>query len=159
MESTISKHHKNISAIIHASTFSKYFVPFGNFILPLLLWTSNKSESDYVDQNGKEAINFQISILLYSIILGVFSIPFFVWGISDFINFHDLLEHNTHDINIRGHHWKDFFHMGPKILFLGITGLLGLALFILDVYCSIVATIRTNDGIAYRYPMSIRFIK
>ncbi|MCV6630881.1 MAG: DUF4870 domain-containing protein [Flavobacteriaceae bacterium] len=159
MESTISKHHKNISAIIHASTFSKYLIPFGNFIIPLLLWTANKSDSRFIDHNGKEALNFQISILLYSILLGIITIPLFVWGISDFINIHDLLDHNTHDIHFNGRHWKDFFHMGPSIIFFGITGILGVVLFILDIYCSIIATIRTNDGLTYRYPMTIRFIK
>ena len=76
MTDTISKHERNLSAIIHASTFSKFFIPFGNFLLPLVLWTANKKEHEFVDYNGKQALNFQISILLYSIVLGILSVPF-----------------------------------------------------------------------------------
>ncbi|MGB5499707.1 MAG: DUF4870 domain-containing protein, partial [Maribacter sp.] len=74
MTDTLSKHERNLSAIIHASTFSKFFIPFGNFIIPLVLWSANKKEYEFVDYNGKQALNFQISILLYSIILGIVSI-------------------------------------------------------------------------------------
>ena len=37
MTDTLSKHQRNLSALIHASTFSKFFIPFGNFIIPLVL--------------------------------------------------------------------------------------------------------------------------
>ncbi len=156
MESTISKHQKNLGAIIHVSTFSKYFIPFGNFIVPLILWTSNKNESEFVDYNGKQALNFQISILLYSILLGIIAIPFIFFTTWDFIGFHDLLEHNTHRIDFdRG----DFFDFRGGWLYLGIAALLGLGLFVLDIFCTIIAAIRANDGIYYKYPLTINFIK
>ena len=90
MTDTISKHEKNLSAILHASTFSKFFIPFGNFIVPLILWTANKNEYKYVDYNGKQALNFQLSLLLYSILIGIISIPLFlglVPNLFDFGNF------------------------------------------------------------------------
>ena len=83
MTDTLSKHERNLSAIIHASTFSKFFIPFGNFIIPLVFWSANKKEYEFVDYNGKQALNFQISILLYSIILGIVSIPFFLGFIPE----------------------------------------------------------------------------
>ncbi len=156
MDSSINKHQTNLSAIIHASTFSKYFIPFGNFIIPLILWVSNKNDSSFVDHNGKEAINFQISILLYSIIIGFVTIPMFIFGAWDFIGMHNLLDHNSHNIDFDFH---DIFKFGKGLIFFGIAGLFGIALFILDIYCTIVATIRTNEGIHYKYPLSIRFIK
>ena len=76
MTETLSKHERNLSAVIHASTLSKYFIPFGNFLLPLVLWIGNKKEHGFVDYNGKQALNFQISLLLYSIILGIITVPF-----------------------------------------------------------------------------------
>ncbi len=50
MATTLTKHERNLSAIIHASTFSKYFIPFGNFIMPLILWMSNKKQYDFVEK-------------------------------------------------------------------------------------------------------------
>jgi len=48
MTETLTKHERNLAAVIHASTFSKFFIPFGNFILPLVLWTANKNENEFV---------------------------------------------------------------------------------------------------------------
>ena len=42
-------------------------VPFGSIIGPLVLWLIKKNEMPFVDYNGKEALNFQISITIYSI--------------------------------------------------------------------------------------------
>lgn len=156
MESTINKRQKNLGAIIHISTFSKYFIPFGNFILPLILWTSNKSESDFIDHNGKQALNFQISILLYSIILGIIAIPFFIFNVWDFPGFINIVEHNSHNIDID---IDNVFHLGRGLVYAGIGGLIGLGIIIFDVFCTIIATIRTNEGLYYKYPLSIRFIK
>ena len=77
MTETISKHHKTLASIIHASTFSRYFIPFGQFILPLILWTINKKENEFVDYNGKQVLNFQLSMFLYSVVFGIASIPIF----------------------------------------------------------------------------------
>ena len=41
---------------------------FGSIIAPLIIWQIKKDEFPFVDEHGKEAVNFQISILLYSII-------------------------------------------------------------------------------------------
>ena len=35
MTETLTKHERNLAAIIHASTLTKYFIPFGNFPLAL----------------------------------------------------------------------------------------------------------------------------
>lgn len=42
-------------------------VPFGSIIGPLVLWLIKKNEIPFVDYNGKEALNFQISITIYMI--------------------------------------------------------------------------------------------
>src|SRR5690606_8732674 len=71
----IDKNQKNIATFIHLSTFSRFLFPLGNFIGPIVLWVANKDKSDFIDAHGKQAINFQISILLYAIILGMITIP------------------------------------------------------------------------------------
>jgi len=40
----------------------------GGVICPLILWQIKKNEYSFVDEQGKEAVNFQISMLLYWIV-------------------------------------------------------------------------------------------
>jgi len=47
-----------------------YFIPFGNIIVPLILWSMRKDESELVNREGKKALNFQISFTLYMLIAG-----------------------------------------------------------------------------------------
>jgi uncharacterized Tic20 family protein len=43
-------------------------IPFGNIIGPLVVWLIKKDEFAIVDEHGKESLNFQISLSIYSII-------------------------------------------------------------------------------------------
>lgn len=53
----------------HLAALTLYVgVPFGNILGPLLLWLLKKDEYALVDQQGKEALNFQISLMIYSIV-------------------------------------------------------------------------------------------
>ncbi|WP_340074936.1 DUF4870 domain-containing protein [Leptobacterium sp. I13] len=157
MELSISKHQRNIAAFIHASTFARYFFPFGNFILPLVLWVSNKKESDYIDHHGKQALNFQISILLYSIVIGIFSVSSFFLFTNDFITSTNIFDHNVHTIDFD--RLDHLFRFRRNWIPIGVGGLLGLGLTVLNIVCSIIATIRASEGIRYRYPLTINFIK
>jgi len=160
MTETLTKHERNLSALIHASTFSKFFLPFGNFIIPLVLWTANKKEYEFVDYNGKQALNFQISLLLYSIMAGIISIPFFIGFLPNIFDFnffglHSLNNYNNLDINFD----SADFAFGSWLVPLGITGLLQGALFVVNVVYTILATIKTNEGEVFEYPLTIKFIK
>lgn len=42
-----------------------------SFIGPLIIWLIQREAMPYVDDQGKEALNFQISILIYMTISGV----------------------------------------------------------------------------------------
>ncbi len=42
-------------------------IPLGNFLLPLILWTIKRGESHYIDQQGREVMNFQLTITFYAI--------------------------------------------------------------------------------------------
>ncbi|WP_340066757.1 DUF4870 domain-containing protein [Ascidiimonas aurantiaca] len=156
MESSITQNHKTLATITHLSTFSKYFIPFGNFIVPLVLWISKKEESEYMDHHGKQALNFQISILLYSICIGLLSIPFFIFFAHDFIGFANLLDHNTHDVHFD---FSSLFEFRRGLPFLGLAAAFALVIFALDVICSIVAALKAGEGVWYRYPLTINFIK
>jgi uncharacterized Tic20 family protein len=52
----------------HISTFSNALVPLGNFIGPIVIWQLKKNESEFVADQAKEALNFQITILIYALI-------------------------------------------------------------------------------------------
>lgn len=160
MATTVNKHERNLSALIHASTFSKYFIPFGNFILPLILWTANKKEYSFVDHNGKEALNFQISLLLYSILVSIISIPFFIGFFPDLFNWNGWGWNRLNDLNTTNINFDlDGFSLRRLLWPAGISGLLYGALAIVNVVYTILATMRTNEGQEFKYPITIKFIK
>ncbi|MFD0860913.1 DUF4870 domain-containing protein [Sungkyunkwania multivorans] len=156
MDSSINQHQKNLATVVHVSTFSKYFIPFGNFIIPLILWTTNRDKSEYVDYHGKQAINFQVSILLYSVALGFIAIPLFLIFAWDFVGFVDIMDHNRHHVDFDFHHFNGY---GGSFIFLGIFAMISLALLALDIFCTISAAIKANNGEYYKYPFTINFLK
>jgi uncharacterized Tic20 family protein len=46
-------------------------LPFGNIIGPLVIWLIKKQDSPGVDAHGKESLNFQISMTLYTFLAGL----------------------------------------------------------------------------------------
>lgn len=144
----LDKHQKNIATFIHLSTFSRFVVPFGNFLGPIILWITNKDKSEFIDAHGKQAINFQISILLYAIILGTLTIPFFVFKLFSGIDF----------IDFNGFHFD--FHSASPLLFVGgFLGVLAVIGFIIELVLIIVASLKARDGEYYQYPLTINFLK
>ncbi len=47
----------------------------GSIIGPLVVWQIKKDEFGFVDEQGKEAVNFQLSIFLYLLISAIIWIP------------------------------------------------------------------------------------
>jgi hypothetical protein len=56
---------KTWAAFIHLSALSGALVPFGHLIGPFVLWLLKRNDAAFLDQQGKEAINFQLSVTLY----------------------------------------------------------------------------------------------
>jgi len=52
----------------HLSALAMFIIPFGNIIGPLVVWLTNRDKYPVVNDQGREALNFQISMLLYSLI-------------------------------------------------------------------------------------------
>ena len=147
----LDNHQKNIATFIHLSTFSRFFIPFGNFIGPVILWVANKDKSEFIDHHGKQAINFQISILLYAIILGTLSVPFFIFKIFDGFNFIDFNGFNNFHINIG---------KPSALLYIGgVLGALAIVAFIIELIFIVIASLRARDGEIYNYPFTIQFLK
>ncbi|MEZ4796713.1 MAG: DUF4870 domain-containing protein [Flavobacteriaceae bacterium] len=151
----LSNHHKNVAAVIHLSALSKFIFPLGNFIMPLIFWTMNKDKSEFVDKHGKQAINFQLSILLYTFLLASITIPLFLFGVLNHIDFPDFW--NTYDFDFNFHiSSHDSFNV---IIFSILAGLLVIAAFILEIIFIIIATSKANQGEPYKYPLTINFLK
>jgi uncharacterized protein len=55
----------------HLSALLGCVLPFGNVIGPLLVWLLKKNESTLVDAEGKEALNFQISMSIYMMVSAI----------------------------------------------------------------------------------------
>lgn len=63
----ISKDAKNMAMLCHLLAI------FTSFIAPLIIWLIKKGEEPFVDQQGKEALNFQITIALAMFVAGLLS--------------------------------------------------------------------------------------
>lgn len=63
------------SVLVHAIALIGFFVPWaGHIVGPLVIWLAKRAESAELDEHGKESVNFQISMLIYSIIAGLLCI-------------------------------------------------------------------------------------
>lgn len=54
----------------HLSSLLGLVLPLGNLIGPLVCWLVKRDQSPLVDANGKESLNFQISMTIWMIVSG-----------------------------------------------------------------------------------------
>ncbi len=73
MENAITETHKKWAMACHlAGLIGMIFLPsIGNIIAPLVVWIMKKEESAFIDDQGKEALNFQISMTIYLWVSGL----------------------------------------------------------------------------------------
>jgi uncharacterized Tic20 family protein len=61
------------NAACHASSLLGIFFHFpGHLLGPLIVWLVKRGDSPEIDAHGTEALNFQISMLIYNIVAAVF---------------------------------------------------------------------------------------
>ena len=61
------------NALCHASALLGVLVHFpGHLLGPLVVWLVKRGDSPEIDAHGKEALNFQISMLIYNVVAAVF---------------------------------------------------------------------------------------
>lgn len=131
--------------IIHISSFVGYLFPFGSIITPLILWQTQKEKSSFLDEHGKEAVNFNISFALYIFIL---SASFITFLFRPFLNI------------LKGIHidFGDDYSYNSLFGFLGISSLAGIVILI-KIALIIIASMKAKEGELYKYPFTINFIK
>jgi len=143
----MKQNNQNTNAfLIHISAFAGFIFPFGHIITPLIAWQNLKEKSPFLNAQGKEAVNFNLSYTLYAFILTLTFIPFalgtFFRNIDNFDNFQMNLDFNTNN-------FLGFIGFGTIA---GILYLVGIALVI-------IASLKAKDGENYKYPFTIKFIK
>ena len=119
--------------LCHVSAFASVVFPFGNILGPLVVWLVKRQEFPVVDDQGKESLNFQISMTVYSLI----AVVVLIVGISDIA---------------AGNASSDF----PTTIV--VSGLALIALGIINIVLVIIASVRSYQGDTYRYPLTIRFV-
>jgi len=128
-------------------------VPLGLIAGPLVVWLIKRNDSTFVDRHGKAALNFQLSVVVYGIIIVVLG---------------RLVLHQIRVVAVESgrplveHLSGLWLRRCPMPLGLGTAYLLFpllVGLVVLDVVCTIVAAVRANTGRAYRYPLTIPFIR
>ncbi|MDG1357290.1 MAG: DUF4870 domain-containing protein [Akkermansiaceae bacterium] len=115
--SAIPKPERTWAMFAHLSSFLGYTcIPLANIIAPLVIWQIKKEDMPFASDQGKECLNFQISMLIYIIISGILT-----------------------------------------LILIGFAFLL--ILYVMNIILTIIAAIKANEGVHYRYPMTMRFIK
>lgn len=145
---------RNTATFIHLSTLSQYIIPFGNYIFPIIIWSSRKNESEFVDENGKNAINFQLSIFLYTMITLAIAIPVFIYSLLN----NSLIT----SISDGGEFIVENFRTGnfSGIIMLAIVTVMTICfLKIFEFILIIYASTKASNGEVYKYPLTINFIK
>jgi uncharacterized Tic20 family protein len=59
---------RNTAVVAHLSTFAGLVVPFGSVIGPLAVWLTQRDRDPFIDDTGREALNFGISIAVYGLV-------------------------------------------------------------------------------------------
>ena len=113
-------------------------MPFGNIVGPLVVWLVKRHQYPLVNDQGKESLNFQITVIMVMLLLVGVALGAFIPMLAC---------EGAKEPPI----W--FF-----VTYFGAFAALGLvALF--DLISVIVAAIQANKGVAYRYPIAIRFVR
>jgi uncharacterized Tic20 family protein len=68
----LSKQEQNWGMLCHLTGLVLLLgVPFGHILGPLIVWLIKRNEYPFVDEQGRESLNFQISMTIYAILSGL----------------------------------------------------------------------------------------
>mgnify|MGYP006273770013 CR=1 FL=1 len=62
------KDARTFGMLCHLLALAGFVVPFGNIIGPLVIWLIKREQWAFVDDQGKESLNFQITVTIAAII-------------------------------------------------------------------------------------------
>lgn len=64
----LSQDARTLGMLCHLAAFAGLLIPFGNIVGPLVVWLVKKDEIPFVDDQGKESLNFQITMAIAGIV-------------------------------------------------------------------------------------------
>ncbi len=131
----IARPSRTWEVLCHAAALCGFIgIPLGNVFGPLIVWLMKRSESPEVEEHGKEALNFQISVSIYLFGLGALALGTFLFTILPVVGL-----------------------IGLPLIFLMAGAAVVVA--IANVVFIIIASVKASDGTPYRYPFNLRLIK
>ena len=135
MEEKAQSEGRTWGIFCHLGALSMYLgVPFGNILVPLIIWLLKKDDLPLVDEHGKQSLNFQLSLMLYAVIAAiVYAVVLMALYLVTAAYF-------------------------PRVA-LAFPPLLFAAFLIVHLVFTITAAIKAGNGEVYRYPLAIRFFK
>ena len=69
-----SKQERTWAMFCHLGAYAGYILPFGHILAPLIIWLVKKNEFPLVEDQGKESLNFQISITIYALVAALLAL-------------------------------------------------------------------------------------
>ena len=132
-----SKTIRNWTSVLYLSGLSSFLFPLGNIIVPLVIWLLKKEEHTYIDAHGKEVLNFQITLFVVAIVVGLLLVAF--GGIAIV----------THAIPMAFNYMPVFAILTFIVASFGIINLIMM----------IMGAIKANSGKAFKLPLTYSFIK
>ena len=142
------------AAFINLSSLSQYFIPFGSFIFPIIIWSTKKDSSEYVNQQGKETINFQLSLFLYTLLLALIAVPIFLVTLFKTTNFEAAI--NNEDFIFNN---LNFENLSGLIIVAIVAVVILCFMKIAEFFLIIYASVQTSKGVNFKYPLTIPFLK
>jgi len=76
----VTDDQRTYSLLMHLGVIGFSVVGPLSVLIPIIMWIVKKNESSFIDDHGREAVNFQISLLIYTVIGIVFAIITFGLG-------------------------------------------------------------------------------
>lgn len=136
------REERNWSMLVHLAALTSLITSgIGGILGPLIVWLIFRGKSDMVNFHGKKALNFNVSFLIYFIILFLAMIPFFVIGtIADI------------EQEIVDGFWE-------TLVLLIVAGLLMVVFGIIWLIWTIVAAVRASRGDPPGYILAIPFFR
>jgi uncharacterized Tic20 family protein len=74
MSSVVDRQERMWATVCHLISYVGYFLPMGNVFGPLAIWLWKREEYPLVDDQGRESLNFQISMTIYVLVAGLLSL-------------------------------------------------------------------------------------
>ena len=62
---------KTFLIMLHISQFAGFIIPYAGFLLPLVMWLTNKDKNVLIDEHGKNIVNWLISGTIYACVAGI----------------------------------------------------------------------------------------